>query len=240
MDHRSHSPAIHRLVASVETVEALDLLLHVRSLKGRPVTARALAASGVASTAAAEHYLAKLCARGYLAVEIGMELHYSYRPIDMATRQAVDELDAEIALRRPEIVALFDITARVALIAEDDSDMREILRVSLENRGFRTKAMRHGHHAMVTAETENLALAVVSVRSALTNGLALLRALRERARPVPTIVMTSFSDARLRGSIDEIGVTHVLEKPFELDDFERVVNLSRSATHPASVATSNR
>lgn len=94
------SPALHRLVASLESVERLEILLHVRNLRGRRVTAPAIAATFRVSASSAEQHLSKLCACGYLAVEIGTALHYTYRPISTSIREAVDEAE----LRRAELV----------------------------------------------------------------------------------------------------------------------------------------
>jgi DNA-binding NtrC family response regulator len=125
------------------------------------------------------------------------------------------------------MVARFERAPRGVLIAENDADMREILRVYLETRGLLPTALPHGRSARVAAETKSFALAVVDVRPSLPEGLALLRTLRERSAPVRTIVMTSFGDASLEARIARLGVTDILEKPFGLDDFDRMVERCR-------------
>lgn len=96
------SPALQQLAISVQTVERLAILLHVRALKDRRVTAQVIGTAFRVSAAAAEQHLAKLCAAGYLAVEIGTALHYSYRPMSPSLREAVDEAE----LRRGDLLPL--------------------------------------------------------------------------------------------------------------------------------------
>ena len=118
--------------------------------------------------------------------------------------------------------------------------MREILRAFMEGRGFRATALPHGRDSLMCAETEPLSLSIVDLPPSLSPGLALTRALRQREDPIRTIVTTSFGDARLQAKIAGLGIEAVLEKPFELDDLGRVLDVSTSATDRQTVVTSNR
>ena len=219
------STSVARILASVESMIRLDALLQLRALRGKSATTRSIANACRISPLAAEQHLAKLCARGLVAVEIGTELHYSYRPIDPNTRAAVDELGVLVGTQREAVKAWFAAIQRPhVLIAEDHRDMREILRAFLESRGFRATALPHGHEALAYAAGELLALAIVDLRPSLMPGLALARTLYQRSEPVPTIVTTSFGDARLHARIAGLGISTILEKPFELDDLGRAID----------------
>jgi CheY-like chemotaxis protein len=218
------SAPVARILAFVQSMTRLEVLLELRALKGRPTTAKTISKVCRISLLAAEQHLAKLCARGLLAVEIRTDLFYSYRPIDPNTRGAVDELQVLVVMERDALKAWFAAQRPHVLIAEDDSDMREIVRAFMESRGFRTTALPHGREALAYAEGEPLTLAIVDLRSSLAPGFALARALQQRPDPVRIIATTSFGDARLHSRIAGLGISAVLEKPFELDDLGRVLD----------------
>ncbi|MBX3228513.1 MAG: hypothetical protein KIT84_07665 [Labilithrix sp.] len=102
------------LTSSIESVERLDVLLHLRSDPTHTFTARTLAAALKLPTASVEQDLAILCGRGFLTVSIGNDLLYAYKPIS----PAIDEVLREVAdlnrLRRSDVVA--------ALISRDGKD----------------------------------------------------------------------------------------------------------------------
>lgn len=218
-------PAITRILTLAESMARLEALLHVRGLQGRPVTSKAFAMACNVSPLAAELHLAKLCARGLLAVDIGTELQYRYHPLRPEVRAAIDEVGQLVATQRAALIAWFATAGRRrVLIAEDDADMRDILRCYLEARGFEVRALPLGREALACGEAETLVLALVDLRPAMAPGLQLTRVLRERPDPVRTIVTTSFGDARLHDRIAGLGVDAVLEKPFELDDIGRLLD----------------
>lgn len=196
----------------------------MRSLGGRPATGCAVASALHLSPLAADRHLSKLCARGLLAVEIGTDLHYSYRPIEPKARAVVDELDRLSSVNPDSLAAWFAADRPHVLIVEDDTDMREIVRAFMEARGFRATALPHGRETHACAESETLALSIVDVRPSFAPGLALARALRRRDEPIRTILTTSLGDVRLQAQIAGLGVAAVLEKPFDLEDLGRLVD----------------
>lgn len=218
------------IVSFIDTTERLDVLLHVRGLRGRSASPEEVArASGIA-TAGAEWHLAYLCSCGFLSVAIGTELRYAYRPLTETIRTVVEELDRLNAHRRDELVeAIRTAQSRRAFIAEDDADMRELLRGALEARGFRVVTVTTGKEALARAAGDVFALAIVDLRASRSAGLALLRLLRARHADLPLIVTTALRDARLEAELAGLLVSAVLEKPFELEDLMRVVDSASPA-----------
>lgn len=219
------SSAVARLLLSVESLARLDVLLYLRDRKGRPSTAKAVASACQISPVAAEQHLAKLCARGLVGVDIGTELHYSYRPFDPRTRVTVDELEVLSTTNR-EGLAAWLASSRIphALIVEDDPDMRELIHVFMVSRGFGVTALPHGHASLACAAGDTLAASIIDIRPSSTPGLTLARALRSRPDPVLTVVTTSLGDVRLRSQLTNLGISAVLEKPFDLDELGRVLD----------------
>jgi hypothetical protein len=93
------------LGSSVESLERLDLLLHVRAARGKKFTAGALADLFGLPAVSAEQHLAILCGRGFLNVSIGSDLLYTYHPVSPAIDGALAELETLNRERRPDVVA---------------------------------------------------------------------------------------------------------------------------------------
>lgn len=93
------------LTSSIETVERLDVLLHLRENSGKLFGARAVAQALHMSTAVAEQHLAILCGRGFLTVSIGSDLIYGYQPVSAAIDAAMQEVADLNRGRRQDVVA---------------------------------------------------------------------------------------------------------------------------------------
>jgi CheY-like chemotaxis protein len=114
-------------------------------------------------------------------------------------------------------------SARCVLVAEDDRDLRDILRLFFEGRGCAVVALENGAEALARVQRERFTVAVVDIRSPISVGVALLRILRHQRPDLPIIAITSFGDALLADRVEQLGATHVLEKPFELDELARAL-----------------
>jgi hypothetical protein len=93
------------LASSVETTERLEVLLHLRSARGREIGARAVAAACHLGVAAVEEHLAILCGRGFLTVSIGSDLRYAFQPISPTIEEVLDEVAELHATRRADVIA---------------------------------------------------------------------------------------------------------------------------------------
>lgn len=96
------------LTSSIESVERLDVLLHLRADPKRALNAKTLAAQLKLPSPIVEQHLAILCGRGFLAVNIGSDLQYSYKPISPAIDQVLHELAELNRVRRPDVVAALE------------------------------------------------------------------------------------------------------------------------------------
>lgn len=74
----------------IETQSRLDVLLLLRRSPDKSFDVASVATALVVTTEAAEHDLAALCGRGFLAVILGSDVTYRYRP-------ATPELERDVA-----------------------------------------------------------------------------------------------------------------------------------------------
>ena len=98
------------------------------------------------------------------------------------------------------------------LVAEDEADIRELLRLALTGAGYEVETAPDGAAAWELAVARPPALVVTDLRMPAMNGLVLIRALRDAPalRRVPVILFTAFvsSDPRVAeaGAISEVEV----------------------------------
>jgi two-component system phosphate regulon response regulator PhoB len=113
-------------------------------------------------------------------------------------------------------VALAEKRPRV-LLAEDDDEMRTLLKAYLELAGFVVKGVADGRAVMRAVREEAWApdVLVTDVHMPLMSGLEVLREFGASADGVPTIVITSFGDTATHTKARQLGAARVLDKPFD-------------------------
>lgn len=105
------------------------------------------------------------------------------------------------------------------LVADDDPQMRGILRTALEGAGFRVAEAENGIRALRALEEGDFDLLVLDVFMPGLGGLDVLRGLPPRLRGTPAIVMTGGADRPQVEPLDQakrMGAVRTFSKPFEL------------------------
>ena len=121
------------------------------------------------------------------------------------------------------------------LIAEDESDIRNLLKISLEGEGYKVFAAKEGHEAYEIFKKENIDLAVLDVMMPRLDGFNLLRKIREDST-VPVIFLTARSEEMNKILGLGIGADDYLTKPFSMNELIARVksNLRRSSEYTNS------
>jgi DNA-binding response OmpR family regulator len=102
------------------------------------------------------------------------------------------------------------------LIAEDDAEVMDLVRVYLTREGFEVAAVADGASALELAESAAPDLLVLDVMLPKLDGWAVCRRLREReaTRRLPIVMLTSRSDEMDRVLGLELGADDYVTKPF--------------------------
>lgn len=113
------------------------------------------------------------------------------------------------------------------LLAEDDADMRTLVREALEDEGYDVVEAADGNELLDRLADDWLAsdgfdLLLSDVRLPGCSGLRALEALRQRDWHTPALFMTAFGDDRTHAEAYRLGAT-VLDKPFGLEDLFQMV-----------------
>lgn len=113
------------------------------------------------------------------------------------------------------------------LIAEDDADIRGLLKLYLESEGFAVTCADNGSDALKLAETSSPQLAILDIMMPGLNGLELTQKLRERtAMPIMILSARDRDQDKILGL--NIGADDYMTKPFNpLEVVARVKALLR-------------
>ncbi len=101
------------------------------------------------------------------------------------------------------------------LVAEDEKDIRNLLKLQLEQEGYTVFAAKDGIEALEMMQKNNIALAILDVMMPRLDGFNLLRKIRETSR-IPVIFLTARGDDMDKILGLGIGADDYLVKPFSI------------------------
>lgn len=103
------------------------------------------------------------------------------------------------------------------LIAEDEYDIRNLLKISLENEGYNVYAARDGLEALEILKKESIDLALLDIMMPKLDGFNLLRKIRENST-IPVIFLTARSEEMDKVLGLGMGADDYLSKPFSMNE----------------------
>ena len=124
---------------------------------------------------------------------------------------------------------------RCVLVIEDEPDLRALMELVLEDRGYSVLTACDGREGLELLGSNRPALILLDMKMPVMDGWEFARRYRamfeERA---PIVVLTAAEDLRARA--DEIGATRALGKPVELDTlFATIEDATRGAARATNV-----
>lgn len=120
------------------------------------------------------------------------------------------------------------------LIAEDDADIRDLLRLYLESEGFSVIEARDGEEAMRKANSAAPDLAILDVMMPRMNGLELTKALR-RVSAIPILILSARSTDNDKILGLNLGADDYIAKPFGVLELIARVNAALRRANKSSV-----
>ena len=115
------------------------------------------------------------------------------------------------------------------LIIEDDLDIRDILKIQLEDGGYQVIEAKDGQEGIdLMKKGSNLlqvGLIITDIRMPKVNGVEAIDFIKTNAPSIPIMVITGYPDAELAVNLLQKGVKDYLVKPVEKD-----ILLSKVAT----------
>ena len=104
--------------------------------------------------------------------------------------------------------------SKTILLVDDEPHVLEVLRVTLEDLGFRTLEAADGPGALNVARQENPDLVVLDVMLPSMSGLEVCRTLKESDSGTPVILLTARSGEEDEKAGMDAGADRYLTKPF--------------------------
>ena len=114
------------------------------------------------------------------------------------------------------------------IVVDDEQDVRDVIRLQLENKGFNILEATNGQEAIDLLRTGdnmvNVGLILCDIRMPKVNGVECIDFLRREAPGVPVVVVTGYPDSDLAVNLLRKGVKHYLVKPVEKEKLLAVVD----------------
>jgi len=108
---------------------------------------------------------------------------------------------------------------RRVLLADDDIEMRGVVRHVLETLGLEVREASSGVALLsCLAEESDFDLVVTDVRMPWVSGAQVVEMARAAGFDMPVLIMTAFADEGIRKSVQGIAGAQLLEKPFEMHE----------------------
>lgn len=101
------------------------------------------------------------------------------------------------------------------LVVEDDLDLQEALIDTLQLGGYKTLSANDANAAMNSLRNEDIQLVISDIQMGETNGMTLLKRLREKYPALPVILMTAYGTIQQAVEAIQEGARDYLVKPFE-------------------------
>ena len=118
-----------------------------------------------------------------------------------------------------------DGRARTILLAEDDEDIRMMMRTLLEMRGYRVLEAADGQQTVDAAEAARPDLVMIDLQLPRLNGFAVARFIRQSdaLRRVPIIVVSAHDPAKHRNLALAAGCNAYVQKPIDFDRLDELI-----------------
>lgn len=116
------------------------------------------------------------------------------------------------------------------LVAEDQTDIRDLIVLNLRNAGYKVSAVNDGEQALASQNEQSHDLLVLDLMMPGMDGLEVCKTLRARGRNMPILMLTAKSTELDRVLGLELGADDYLTKPFSLAELlARIKALLRRA-----------
>lgn len=119
------------------------------------------------------------------------------------------------------------------LVVDDEIDVRDIIRLQLEQKGFNVLEAEDGENAINILQSGdnlvNVGLILCDIRMPKVNGVETIEFLKNEAPGIPIVVITGYPDTELATGLLKKGVKDYLVKPVEKEKLLAVVDEQISA-----------
>jgi len=113
----------------------------------------------------------------------------------------------------------------IVLVVDDNEDTRYVMRLALEDRGYRVCEAENGEQAIDIACREQPNAILMDISMPVLNGLTATARIRENEelRDVPIVALTAHGEEEMRAGAQACGFTAYVTKPVDLDWIDNLI-----------------
>ncbi len=110
------------------------------------------------------------------------------------------------------------------LVVDDDESMRFMLQTKLFQCGYNVTLAASGTHAIqILQTTKKFDLVICDLKMPLKSGIDVIRFMKEKEIPTPTVILTGFPERDKIISAAQMGIQDVLVKPVRHTDLMNMI-----------------
>lgn len=119
------------------------------------------------------------------------------------------------------------------LLVDDEKNFLESVKTILEEEdALQALTALSGKNALKVLKSEHVDLVVTDLKMPGMGGLELVAYMARHHPQIPVIIMTAYSSGELEENFRILGVSHLLEKPIDLDELQQKIRECLEATEP--------
>jgi len=108
--------------------------------------------------------------------------------------------------------------SKLILVVDDEENIRELLRESLEDEGYRVNVAKNGQEAVEKVRALSPDTVLMDVKMPLMSGMDAFLKIKESQPDLPVIFLTAFGSSDVAISAMKSGAYDYLTKPFDIDE----------------------
>jgi len=112
---------------------------------------------------------------------------------------------------------------RQILVVDDEDQIRDVLRRTLEKSGYDVTEASNGQEAIDILQEQQFDLVLADILMPKKDGLEVIMFIQREQPAVKCIAISAPSNRVFLQSAELLGATEVIEKPFELKEVEAIV-----------------
>lgn len=109
------------------------------------------------------------------------------------------------------------------MVIDDQPGVRRLIYEVLNRAGFDVTLATNANEALGRISVDKPGLIILDMKMPGMSGIEFLKELRQRAKDLPVIVITAYSEADITAEIRKLGVRYFLNKPFDISQLYLLV-----------------
>lgn len=111
------------------------------------------------------------------------------------------------------------------LVVDDDSRLRKGVRHLMSHSGYKITEAENGVDALaLLSEDESIDMVITDIMMPLMSGIELIEEMGRRSMALPVCVVSGAIDANVISSLQKLGCSDYLAKPFKVQEFIQKIN----------------